>query len=581
MKEKFKTLEYKRQYRYQVKEAKKEIIAFDTETVNGKATLITDSKNNYLMPIEDIFDILDFLTQKKYYRSFNFFYNLRYDFNAVIKWLLDLDQTLFKKLYDDQTIYIDKYTISYIPKKIFNIQKGNKKYSFFDLAQFYEYQKLDNLAKIYLNDQKKDININNVELIAKINPKQLIDYCKHDSYLTAQLGEIIYKVITEDFNYYPNNFISKANISEHYFTNKCYIPLFNKLAKNKELLNYSLESYHGGRFEILHKGYYDYCIIYDINSAYPYEIANLIDITKGEWVRINKYDNKAYYGFYKCKVQCFDKILSPFIVQQKTGLCIYPNGEYIIYLTQNEIKYLQNLFKIDVIDGWVFYPEAIYKPFKKEILKLYEFKNLYKINKDYAKYMLSKIMMNSLYGKTIEINPDKKTGNLFNPVYASIITANTRLKLFMYGYKYRDNVISFATDSIVFNKDIKINTSNKLGDFDKEIEGEGVFLVSGLYSIQNNNEVKLKYRGFKTQITFFESLLRNKEKSKFVIKNNQVLQYGQVIKNIRKYNYSDFNKFFELYKYIDVNADHKRLWDNTECSGELLLDNYNSTPLLI
>ncbi|MGQ4876852.1 MAG: DNA polymerase, partial [Promethearchaeia archaeon] len=408
-----------KQRRNKIKQNIKNIFGFDTETLNGKPFLICDSNKKYIIldKNSDIFDIFDFLLYRKYENSFNFFFNLRYDFHGILKYLLEFSYKDFYTFYHNKKISLDDYTIKYIDKKLFVISKNNHSVRFYDLAQYFN-TSLNDASKKYLNDNKEEIEINNIYNVFKINSQKVINYCYKDALLTKKLAEYLYNTLINEYNFYPNNFISKANISEHYFINNTYIPRFDKLFKeNKKLLEYSLKNYYGGRFEVIKKGYFDYCISYDINSAYPHEIRNLIDITKGKWIITDKFENNAYYGFYKCSISYFDKYISPFVLKNKFNINIFPNGEFVTYLTQNEIKYLKNLCKIDVIDGIVFYPDKIYYPFRNIINKLYEIKQNNKDN--YMKYWLSKIIMNSLYGKFIEIY-NEKTGNLFNPVYASI-----------------------------------------------------------------------------------------------------------------------------------------------------------------
>src|SRR6266481_1694206 len=62
------------------------IYALDTETYEGNVFLIADSDAKYLDDITSE-SILQFLFHKKYHHSWNFFFNLGYDAEVILKLL--------------------------------------------------------------------------------------------------------------------------------------------------------------------------------------------------------------------------------------------------------------------------------------------------------------------------------------------------------------------------------------------------------------------------------------------------------------------------------------------------------------
>jgi len=75
------------------------------------------------------------------------------------------------------------------------------------------------------------------------------------------------------------------------------------------------------------------------------------------------------------------------------------------------------------------------------------------------------VILNSIYGKTAQ-RVGNRIGNLFSPVIASSITGKTRAMLYEFIQKYgiEEDVVSFATDSIISTKKLGVN-SVKLGGF--------------------------------------------------------------------------------------------------------------------
>ena len=74
--------------KYPVKPLKKtepkEVKGLDIETYQGYAYLICDSEGGYLW-IKDIDSALEYLTQRRFRQKHNFFYNLRFDYQAILK----------------------------------------------------------------------------------------------------------------------------------------------------------------------------------------------------------------------------------------------------------------------------------------------------------------------------------------------------------------------------------------------------------------------------------------------------------------------------------------------------------------
>lgn len=125
--------------------------ALDTETLNGYVKLITDSEGRFLYCNPDEpGPLLQFLCYKGYRDSLNFFFNIQYDFDSIIKSLPE--ENIKEIVYNDETVFED-YKISYIPKKLFSIAKDKHACTFFDVAQFYE-MSLEQAAALYLGKKK-------------------------------------------------------------------------------------------------------------------------------------------------------------------------------------------------------------------------------------------------------------------------------------------------------------------------------------------------------------------------------------------------------------------------------------------
>ena len=126
------------------KTVQKEIIrhvGLDTETLDGKLHLLTyfdvseglqmKDKMDYLYinvdePDKNIYHILKFLTQRRFNKSLNWFYNLNYDVRAILRWM---DKEHIQDLYDNNKTVIGDYTIVFLPNKFITITYLKKKYN--------------------------------------------------------------------------------------------------------------------------------------------------------------------------------------------------------------------------------------------------------------------------------------------------------------------------------------------------------------------------------------------------------------------------------------------------------------------
>lgn len=600
MKPLFTDLKINRQNRYQQKEGftEKENIGIDTETYKGYARLICDSDNNILF--EPDFDAcLKFLTKHSYRDKFCWFYNLRFDIDVIMKHFPDKE--LLKTLYLGNPIEYKGFIFELIPKKYFGINDGHNYYDFYDLAQYYK-MKLDLAAKKYLNKQKDDVESSKLNTDLNYwseNRTEIIEYCKQDARLTKELADYFMSIMKNNLKMDFKSPYSTATMSEQYFKQNCYIPTINpfiddRLPANKQLLylnilQYAHNSYFGGRFELLKKGYFDKVYEYDIKSAYPAQIKDLIDFSpsKGKWQSTNQLNEDSYEGFYHCKVSNLSPFFSPFIYKNvKTDSNIYPNYEEgQIYLTKSDLIFIEDYPEelgypeIEVIDGYEFYPDVMNFPFRREIEKLYKWKES---EKDESVRMVVKTLLNSIYGKTIQ-NINNQTGSLWNPIYASLITSRTRIELLESVIDKPENVISFATDAVLTKEPLSVPKKPKLGEFAEEFKGQCIILENGVYDLWNDEKRISKRRGFEKPKEGYESLESILSRTKGLTINLETKSRPLTMKeSLFRGKPEMAGNWVESEKKVNLKDDVRRSWYKGFKSGkDVLKGSINSIPLTI
>lgn len=590
----------KQKVKFRKRQFGKKVIGFDTETQDGYCKLICDSEGRYML-CNSIEDCLAFLTNSQYRNTINLFWNIDYDFFAIIKYL---PEEYLEGLYELHSIKYGKYQINWIPKKMFAIEVDKKKFLFFDLWQYYR-MSLDAAAKKYLNDSKIEIDKEKFDdpNFWRENLSKIIDYCIKDAELTAKLGSLLQQKL-EAIGISFDRPYSCGRISLAYFASTTEFPTYIP----SEYQEYAFYSYFGGRFELLKRGYIEKVYYYDINSAYPYQIANLLDINKGEWVKARRLIEEADIGFLKIVVRKHpDSEIQPFCYREK-GLVYYPKMKNVLHFaTLDEVLFALDNYddiEIDIIDGWYFLADEYVYPFK-HIEEIYKKRKEIK-KKDPVFQLVLKIIMNSLYGKFAERKKackivDKplatdekyfdgeqiryvrryiKIGEAFNPVYASLITARTRLQLLEKALKRPNDIVAMFTDAIMTEKPF-IEVSSELGEWNLETQGEGLFLLCGVYTIRNNEEVITKLRGIhiKDKIDLIEEIKHKPDTKDLEWIWKKALKLGEVLKHHNLYTIQDLNRFIDYRKELHINAEQKRIWQyEPKTYGELLDQFIESTP---
>ena len=598
------------------------IYALDTETINGYAFLIADNKGKW-GNIGNFDDVLNFMLNENYRNSINFFYNVKYDTNAVIKYLDD-DHKKSLALHDECVYTWNRKNdtldvkITIIPDKLLKFQIDKNSYKFFDLAQFYDKKSLKNIAyKVGMEkDEIEDIaNINLKRYVSDYEYKKLINHrCVSDCDITQKLALKMYNTMNKFINI--RNFYSCASLSRQLVLTR----LEDFKMPSNSLLDFSMKSFNAGRFEVLQKGGFDNIIERDINSAYPYEIANLLDCN-GMIVNDITYDENATHGFYLCDINIPHEInFSPFKFETKSGMMTYPTGDFKdVYMCKTDYETLLEFGFIKKLHKSVqIFNDEPTKPFKYVEELYYYRKEIQKSDKELADTI--KRTLNSIYGTFLNINHAKgyvndedtkeniqdfivvngkvfftknefQAGSMFQPVWGSEITAGTRNKIFKDFYDDNDKIIAIATDGVKLTEDIpKLKESNKLGGYDKSKLESGVIIGSGVYQVGD----KTKFRGFDSKLNLIDLLNKNLDKKTINTQMLRVLGLKTCFrtKSMTMYDnekeeefecdisFDNINQFITLSKSLNINFDKKRKWDRffKDCK-DVLNNNIQSVPL--
>lgn len=542
------------------------VLGIDTEAyANGKCFMISFSDGAVFRP--DEFPACLF---SRKYRNGNFVaYNLKYDEGALIQ---RLPKENILELREKGKTKYDDYRWESIPGKMLKIARGKNAVHMFDMMSFYG-GSLDYNAQKYLGQKKIAIATKTfTKPYVTKHWRKLAKYCVKDAELVQQLAEVLINKFA-DFGVTPKRLFSTAYVSYQYFSQKTNYVTVQKIYDNhKPLLDLALRSYNGGKFEITEKGT-SYMYEYDLISAYPYEIANLIDIRYCDVVYSKRYRKGAYYGFIDCTIEIPTDCANPSPVMFGQ-VSIYPVGTIRRVITLSEYDYfVERGAYIKIHKAAWLIPRQIRYPYRKEINNLIKHKQQFAADKDDLGYHTIKIFMNSIYGKMAQAikKGDKwHTSTCWNPLYASIITANCRVRISEYQEQY-PSVIAVHTDSLISKEPLPFPKDGSLGDMVYKLEGDGLLLGCGIYQIGD----KFKFRGVRGKGDLFD--LVDRKTDSMVLYPKRPLSWKEVA--AKGWNINRINRFEKVKKTIKVDFDCKRVWiDDYTKFYQLLKRNVLSIP---
>jgi hypothetical protein len=246
------------------------------------------------------------------------------------------------------------------------------------------------------------------------------------------------------------------------------------------VFDYASAAYYGGRFEITRTGYIRGKVYeYDINSAYPDAMRALPCLLHGRWVFREQIDDDenlfvAQASFSRVPVSG-RMDLSGLPVRTKEGHLFWPLRGAGIYWSC-EISSAKKLgARVRLGSGWSYDRQCDCHSFDW-VERLYDYRK--SIGSQGPGYPI-KLGLNSLYGKLAQRIGN---GKYANPIWASLITAQTRSKLNDVVSRAKNgSVVMLATDAVYSLEPLDIEMGERLGEFGAETFDDFFIVQPGLY----------------------------------------------------------------------------------------------------
>jgi hypothetical protein len=273
-------------------------------------------------------------------------------------------------------------------------------------------------------------------------------------------------------------------------------------------------AYAGGRFEMFKLGR-TIGPIYsvDINSAYPFGITRLPDLTCGTWIRNARPDASklARFGVYRVRLlptldgSFLERAAGPLFHRDSVGNISFPwvtDGWYWSPEVRNLTRLPSNRYEI--VEGWEYVgSRQAGQPLPFEWLNEVYDKRLEWKQAGIASQLALKLLMNSIYGKLAQRvgwNEEKRTAPPWHQLeWAGWVTSHCRAMLWDVMSRIpREHVIAVETDGLYTTHDpilLGIENSKELGGWEVEVYDEILYVQSGMAWLRKGDTWTCKRRG--------------------------------------------------------------------------------------
>ena len=457
---------------------------------------IEDLSFKYGNSIEDFFD---YLSKLKYSPKI-YFHNLKFDGEFIFYYLINNGYKCIKDNKDKETksytCLISDMNQLYSIEVYFKVSgKRVHKVTFIDSLKILN-MSVDQIAKDFkLPISKLKIDYNEFREKNHILTQKEIDYIRNDVEIMARALKIMF-----DCN------LTKGTIGSDALND--YKEINKNFKKNYPILDINIDrdirlSYRGG-FTYLHKDYLEKTtgegLVLDVNSLYPSVMYKELLPYDDPVYFEGKYTPDEMYPLYIQSINVSFEIKEGFIptiqVKKSPSYLFNPteylessNGEIVtLVLTSVDLELFFKHYNIEYLeynDGYKF--KGCRGLFSEYIDKWINVKKEAKREDNGALYKISKLMLNSLYGK-FGLNPNIQSKY-------PVITDEGKIAYEFYDKETRDPVyIPMAAFITSYARFKTITTSQNIVNYTREKYGRNLYVYSDTDSIHTllTNEEELK-----------------------------------------------------------------------------------------
>ena len=617
-----------RSVRKRGKGRRREIIGLDSEAYAGKGVRVgwaitcdkgagkpflfcastADGSWQRAWTASDVIRMLEELTNKN---ADVFVFNLTYETGAIFRAMRipsrEIDAVRESQGEEWVPVKDGVWEVKVYPGKAFRIRRrgSHKTLTLWDAHNFFP-GSLERVAREFLGETKlaQDVSLYTKKYVEG-NWDTIVEYCLHDAQLTAMLMDRLLAEIERVTGVRPQSHYSPATWAADVFRAMGWVDNVSAFWREgpggEEVLRYALGAYSGGKFEMRTKGRVPEAYQYDISSAYPAVIADLINLRWATVVDSSLYHPEADYGFLYCLIEIdpnkagdlphpvgvwggFGEKMRLYSERGK-GVMYYPVGVWEAIITKDEYEYLTNAgADVQIMRGFWIYAGTRHRLYENRVKLLYDIKETAK--DEWTRHVI-KIILNGLYGKFVQMLHSRdgtvEPGMLWHPIYGAIITARVRCWVSEVQRKYGEHILAVHTDSVISDIPLPIESS-KLGGWRFKGKGEYIGIRCGIYQIGE----KVACQGFQPTIkeggelkraTWKEILQRvPPDSAEIMLEQEEAISWkiGAVTANPQA-----INVFARSQKLLSLNQDIKRFAPSGITAGKLLHERVRTEPHVV
>jgi hypothetical protein len=465
---------------------KKNFITMDLETFTVDNIMVPYCISLYDGQIKKSFYLIDFkdsdemlkesilyIMKRKYHNYKVYFHNFsHFDGIFLLTILSELSNNIIPIIRDGRIIDIKfrfgQYTLYFrdsyliLPSSL----KELAKYFKVEHKGIFPYKFINKKGKLGLNYEGDIPNYNYFDKITEFeylnycknfnNKKwdfrnESIKYCEQDCISLYQIinefSKTIFNLFRLDIYKYPTISSVAFGIFRSKFLKEHYnIPLIYG-----EMYNFIKSGYTGGSVDVF-KPYGENIYHYDVNSLYPFVMKeNLMPVGKPIYFEGDIFQyNKEAYGFFEVEVISPENLNYPILQTRikinSTNKTISPIGNWKgVYFSEeikNAIKYG---YKFKILRGYLFEKLDIFSEYVDFLYKIKQ-----NSLKDSPIYIISKLLLNSLYGR-LGMDPKMENHKIVDSVESLKLQKNYNVT----------NVVTFKNGKeLISFFDVKVNNEN-------------------------------------------------------------------------------------------------------------------------
>lgn len=446
---------------------------------------------------------------EEYPGRYHVIYGGSYDFNKILKDLVNSPARL-RKLYETGRTFWKHYHIEWIRGKWLRVKNmaTGQSVKVFDVISFFQMSFVKTLEKWQIEIPEMDEIVAMKERRGQFKwsekeHQRIVDYCGLELWALVELMEQFRRYhIQADLPYMTgwygpgaiaNGLLRRYNIKKH------------MLATDQEVNQAALHAYGAGRIErLLYGNYEGPTTILDINSAYPYSISQLPNLSGG-WrlIKGEEATRKWPMSLYHVRMFHHNDYASPLFFRRPNDTIFFPNPKGKDFIenwiwTPEYAQLVKWQIPHEVVECYRFQGDPHSRPFawlEEMYYKRLEWK---KAGNPAEKNL--KLALNSIYGKMVQQAGYESYGKI--PVFHQIewggyVTSSTRAQLYNACREMQFlNVVGVETDSIIIagsNRPYSIRISDQLGEWGVSKYQGITYIQSGVYWLKQNGEWLDKY----------------------------------------------------------------------------------------